>query len=153
MAEERILRRTRAVSRGALRAVPTNTGDIEERMQSIARLQTEMTEKAEEVSRLTAEVEELMTTAKKTTHEAFGLVAEFVDVKTNSSTEVTVDAARKALKKDSEFYSVLKVQMAPLKKLLSEREITAISKVTPGAVTGTKFVITQPKKKVGKSKD
>lgn len=152
MSEDRIIRRTRVVARGALRQESTHLGDINQRMQLIAETEAEIRAKLETIEAAKSEVEDLMKAAKITSHEHLGLVAEWVETKTNSSTEVTVESARKAIRNDKDFFSVLKVQMGPLGKVLSENEIKAISKVTPGAVTGTKFQIVQPKKKAGKGK-
>jgi len=150
MSEERIIRRTRTVARGVLRQEPTHLGDINQRMQLIAEAEAEIRKTLEAIETAKAEVEDLMKAAKLTTHEHLGLIAEWVETKTNSSTEVSVEAARKAIRNDKDFFSVLKVQMGPLGKVLSENEIKAIAKVTPGQVTGKKFQIMQPKKKAGK---
>lgn len=149
---ERILRRTRAVARGALRAEPTNLSDINSRLQSIADIRKNMLEELEQVTALEKEVEELMAKGKIQEHEAFGLVAQFVEVKSNSSTEIDPAVLRKQLKTDKDFFSCVKVQMTAVKQFLSEREIAAIAKITPGKVTGTKFQVIQPKTKVGKGK-
>lgn len=150
MSEERIIRRTRRVAAGHLRAEPTNLGDINTRMQSIADSEREIANQLELIEANKKEIEALMTAAKLEQHEFLGYVAEWVETKTNASTEVTVEAARKAIRNDKDFFSVLKVQMGPLGKVLSENEIKAISKVTPGQVTGKKFQVIVPKKKAGK---
>lgn len=150
MSEDRIIRRTRAVARGALRQEDSHVKDIDERLQSIALARLAMATQLEEIAGWEREVEALMKQAKMSTHEAFGLVAEFVEVKTNQTKEVTVEACRKALKNDKDFYACLKVQLTTLKTFLSENEIDRIAKITPGKVTGQKFQIIQPKTKVGK---
>lgn len=152
MSEDRIIRRTRAVSRGVLRQVPTHMGDINERMQLIANAERDIAAKLEEIETAKSEIENLMTAAKMKTHEHLGYVAEFIETKTNEKKDVSVEAARKALKSDKDFYSVLKVQLGALGDVLSEREINAIATVTPGKVTGTKFQVVVPKKKAGKGK-
>lgn len=147
---ERIIRRTRAVARGALRQENTVLADINERMQSIAQKRLEMVSALEEIDTMEREVESLMKSAKMNEHEAFGLLAQFVEVKTNDSREITVEELRKAMKNDKEFFACLKVQLTPLKQFFTELEIRNMGKFTPGKVTGTKFQIIQPKAKVGK---
>lgn len=149
---ERIIRRSRGPLRGAGRTEPTNLSDINDRLQSIANIRKNMLEELEQVTALEKEVEELMAKGKIQEHEAFGLVAQFVEVKSNSSTEIDPAVLRKQLKSDKDFFSCVKVQMTAVKQFLSEREIAAIAKITPGKVTGTKFQVIQPKTKVGKGK-
>lgn len=147
---ERIIRRTRAVARGALRQENTVLADINERMQSIAQKRLEMVSALEEIDTMEREVESLMKSAKMNEHEAFGLLAQFVEVKTNDSREITVEELRKAMKNDKEFFACLKVQLTPLKQFFTELEIRNLGTFHPGKVTGTKFQIIQPKAKVGK---
>jgi hypothetical protein len=145
-----MIRRTRAVARGALRKVDTHNDDIDERMQSIARHRASVLESQQEINRLEGEVEALMKEAKQEEHECMGLVAHFIETKSNASTYVDPMKLRKVLKDDKEFYACVKVQTGELKTFLSEKEIANIAQVTPGKVTGTKFEIIQPKTAVGK---
>lgn len=147
---ERIIRRTRAVARGALRKENTVNKDIDERMQSIAQHRALLLESQEEINRLEAEVKGIMENAKMEEHECMGLLAHFVETKSNSSTFVDPKKLRAVLKKDEDFYACVKVQAGELKTYLSEKEIANIAKITPGKVTGTKFEIIQPKTTVGK---
>lgn len=147
---ERIIRRTRAVARGALRQENTVLADINERMQSIAQKRLEMASALEDIDTLEREVEGLMKTAKMNEHEAYGLLAQFVEVKTNDKREITPAQLHKVLPKQADFDACVKVQLGALSTFLTEQEISKLGTFTAGKVTGTKFQIIQPKAKVGK---
>lgn len=149
---ERIIRRTRAVARGVLRQENNHIKDIDERMQSIARIRQEMLAAAQQISELEKEVEELMKKGKLEEHQYLDLLAHFVETKTNASTFVDPKVLYAKLKDKNDFFSVVKVQVGELKSVMTEKEIEAVAKITPGKVTGTKFEIIVPKDKAGRGK-
>lgn len=146
---DRLIRRSRAVRRGALRQEDTVITEIDERMQLIAQNQKTIAELMDQIEADTRFVEEAMSAAKISEHDHAGLLAHWIETKTNASTEYDL---AKLLKKlgQADFMKVVKAQAGEVKKFLSEREIGEVSTTTPGKKTGDKFEIIVPKTKTGK---
>lgn len=115
-------------------------------LQLLAKAMEDMAEVQKDADRLTAEIEQDMKQHKIGAWTEGMLQAVLKDQFSNEKTEVDPRTLfnNKHMPREH-FFECVKVQLAPLKKFLSENEIKAIAKITPPAKTGTKVVITAVK--------
>lgn len=149
MLETRRITRRKVVLRNTAREADLVTKQLDTLLQSIATLQQEIENAAQERVDLEKQVEKLMRGNKIKEHEWGELVARIVDVYSRTSKEVDPQKLYNKLN-EKDFFSCVKVQLTELAKIMSEKEIEKIATIEHSKKTGDKFEIIRPKKKVSK---
>lgn len=122
------------------RATPAvDTKEIDEIMKSIAGAQAVMAEEAKFLNEATNTLFTLMKKAKMDVRQVGDIHAVLYRPAGRSSTVIDPVKYRKAVKDDKEFYGSIKVSVTDAKKVLPEKVLATISKVTP-AVAGEETV-------------
>lgn len=149
MLETRRITRRKVVLRTTARDSEKVQKQLDELLQSIAKLQLEVDEATQRKVDFEKQVEKLMRGYKIPKHEWGELVAQIVDTFSRTSKEVDPQKLYNKLN-EKDFFSCVKVQLTELAKIMSEKEIEAIATIEHSKKTGDKFEIVRPKKKVSK---
>lgn len=113
---------------------------ITQGLQSIARLQDEIAERAKLLQTAQDEVEKLMRKHKILDFSDGRLEARIVQEFTREAKEIDPAVLYGKIAHPA-FFACVKVQLTKLKEYMAEGEIRAISKITPPVKAGTKFVV------------
>ncbi len=126
------------VAQAKANAKQTAINKITDDLKLIAKLNRQIVETATAVGTAEARVKENMLIAKETHFSDGVLEAALVDTYSSESKEIDprVLFKHKGFKRE-DFFTVVKVQIGALQKVMAENEIKQIAKVTPAAKTGT----------------
>ena len=116
-----------------------------------ASIQPEILTIQAEMHRLEGVVEQDLIATKKGGYTNGAWECKFVTPMTREIREPDIAKIKKAMKPE-EFLQVIKIQITSLKKFMTEREIDALSKVTPAVAGERQFVVGPAAVKKGKEK-
>lgn len=147
MAEpRRAVRRFRAHDQRKETAKAESRKKLDDVFAAIEELEAEKSKIEVGISENVERLQTLMKQAGLEVHEYADWIAYYKEQKTNTSREVDPHKLYNKLS-EKDFFACVKVSLAELATVMTETEINAIAKVTPGQVKGKKFTVERKAKK------